>query len=212
MEAPSEPVHGYYDDGRDMDVEFYVKNRSSSDREVKVVRRVIDTVEGSEDRFCWSSECWSTARDTSNTVRTISGNGGVDSSFKASYSPNGHRGTATIEYCFYDIANASDPVCTLVHYEAKSSISIEEKGSTEKARIKLSPNPARERLNVKLEAPVKGTLRLHSILGEIALKRKVKGNDKELELDVRGLNEGLHFLTFEGANGRSVTRKVMIRN
>lgn len=210
LDAPSKPVQGYYDDGKDLESEFYVKNTSSNDLEVGGFRRVVDTVQGSENRFCWSPTCWPPSVDTANAVQTISGNGGIDSTFKGYYTPDGNPGIAAIEYCFYDTSNVSDSVCTIVRYDASSSVSIEEKRAEENIRLKLSPNPARDRLNVELEESGKGTIRLHSILGEIVLERKIEA--KKVELDVSKLDEGLHFLTFEGKSGGSVTQKVMIRN
>ena len=211
IDAPSQPIQGHYDDGNDLSTEFNVKNTSSSELQVGAFRKVVDDVPGSENRYCWSPTCWPPTVDTANAVQSISANGGVDSTFIGYYTPNNNPGMAAIKYCFYDTSNVGDSACTIVRYDATSSVSIEEHAGNG-IRLGLSPNPANERLTVSFDSPMSGTVRLHSILGETVLERRIDKGQKEFELDVSEMEEGLHFITFRAKGNASVTEKVMIRN
>lgn len=210
LDAPSQPITGYYDDGSDLQSTMYVKNTSSSDKDVKAFRNPIDEVQGSRNQFCWSPQCWSYSTDTPSVAQTISANGGIDSTFKAYYDPQGNPGITTIQYCFYVEGDPSDSTCTVVRYDASEGVSIEERKKDEIV-LNVAPNPASKELTVNLGKGRKGSLRIVSILGELVLERRVERNESELELDVSGLKEGLHFLNFERNDGRKVTKKVMIR-
>lgn len=212
IDKPPQPIVGYYDDGNDLEGHFNVRNNSGSFLKVGCFKKVIDTVQGSENRFCWSPTCYAPSTDTADAVRSISANGGVDSSFIGYHDPNSNPGVAAVEYCFYDTSNVSDSTCTILRYDATSSVSIEELSEGGGPSIRFSPNPAQEFLNVKLYGSKKGTIRLHSILGKTVLEREIQPDQKAIELDVRELNEGLLLLTFERADGRSITEKVMIKD
>lgn len=212
LDAPTQPVQGYYDDGNDLSVAFYVKNKSSKALTVHAFRKVIDTVQGSQNRFCWSPICWPPSEDTAGDVQSIPGNGGVDSTFKGYYTPNGNPGIAAVQYCFYDTSNTSDSVCTIIRYDATASVSIKEEESSDRIGLQTAPNPASDQLNVRFGERPQGTLRVMSILGTTVLERRLKGGKQKLHLNVSELKKGLHFLTFESRDGGSVTKKVMIRN
>lgn len=208
QDAPAQPITAQ-PSAVDVQSKMYVKNTSSSAKQVRGFRRMIDEVQGSQNRFCWGPNCWLPSDDTSGAAPSISGNGGVDSTFIGYYNANGNPGVTTIEYCFYVESDPSDSACTIVRYDATSSVSIQER-DLNNAEFSFSPNPARHELRVKLKASSKGVIRIRSILGKTVLEKNVQENGRALELDVSQLDEGLHFLTFEAQDGSTLTKKLMI--
>lgn len=207
LDAPEQPISGS-PDGGDISSLMYVKNTDTVDKEVVGFRRVLEAPQGSENRFCWGIQCWLPSMDTAGDIVTID-SVSVDSTFKGYYTPYSNPGMAKIEYCFYVENNPQDSTCAIVRYDATSSVSIQEREQNG-TDLSFSPNPARKDLKVRLEDAAAGTIRIRSILGEMVLEERVRKSEGSLQLDVSPLDEGLHFLTFEGNDGGKVTKKLMI--
>lgn len=91
--------------------EYFIKNNSSEDINIKCVRNVISAVEGSMNTFCALGSCYPPDANESNeyllTANTIIPD---DYPFSADYYANGNPGTTEIVYKFYNVDNQTDTI------------------------------------------------------------------------------------------------------
>src|SRR6478735_7654327 len=124
---------------------FPVVNTSSQPIDVKVARKVITNVAGSENNFCWGITCNAPFVSVSPDPETIAA-GATNNSFIGDYTPNGMPGIATIRYSFFKIGGTPDSVHVLVRFDASAAVMGTKKDINSNA-ISIGtpkPNPAND--------------------------------------------------------------------
>src|SRR5688500_19415218 len=93
-------VYGGYSQNIPLAATFPVVNTGTQPIDIKVSRKIISEVMGSENNFCWGVNCYPPFVSVSPDAETINA-GASNTSFIGDYIPNGMAGITTIRYSFF---------------------------------------------------------------------------------------------------------------
>lgn len=98
--------------------EYFIRNNSSEDMNIKCVRDVLYAVEGTNNSFCAMGLCYTPSVDETPSAYLLTANTTIASEFpfSAHYSPNGIAGTTEIAYKFYDVENPNDSISFSIQF------------------------------------------------------------------------------------------------
>jgi hypothetical protein len=93
-----------------------VKNTGSREVEVKVKKNPLSVLAGSQNTFCWGTNCYSELITESQYQVIIPGNS-INRTFLAEYVPSGNKsGKSIFEFQFYEVLNATNQVKVIVKF------------------------------------------------------------------------------------------------
>lgn len=201
------------------DVPLDIENHTGFPRNWRVTRLRIDAPAGWTDALCWGhatdpfgGTCFTSGQMNTNPWTTpgtqsvlFTINDGEYGKLKASIDPaDGVYGTA--HYRYYISTNGiaySDSIDVVVDYLASIKPVKEEIG------VSISPNPTSEYVSIQLAGMDQSYFKMMDALGNVMMKEVIHGNKK---IHVGDLSSGIYFLVFESANGKSITKKLVIRH
>lgn len=107
-----------------MSEEYFIKNNSDQDLDLKCVRKVIEEVEGTTNYFCALGTCLAPFVDETG-VYTMPANtlAEPDNPFSAHYSPVGLSGKTKVSYKFYVVDNPNDSISVTVTFNDAELVS-----------------------------------------------------------------------------------------
>jgi len=165
-----------------------VKNISGDTLNVLCQKVIIDTTAGTDNFFCWGSNCYGSTTYISSSSNNLLPGEGDDIDFGGYYDAYCDPASAVIEYCFYPESDITDKTCITITYN-ESSTSISQVKSV--IVSDFYPNPASEMVYFTFNGNA-ATLKLIDILGnnvkEISLSQE--GIQK---LDLSDMNKGIYF-------------------
>ena len=165
-----------------------VKNISGDTLNVLCQKVIIDTTAGTDNFFCWGSNCYGSTTYISSSSNNLLPGEGDDIDFGGYYDAYCDPASAVIEYCFYPESDITDKTCITITYN-ESSTSISQVKSV--IVSDFYPNPASEMVYFTFNGNT-ATLKLIDILGnnvkEISLSQK-----GIQELDLSDMNKGIYF-------------------
>lgn len=203
---------------------FIVKNVSGTDKQYRITR-VRTTPAGWLDDLCWPPTCYvtnsagnffQTPHDPANfdpapyvlngtTTATLPGLSNALAEIKPVIKPNfSSYGTATYKYYVTEATSGTyeDSLFVVFNY----SLSVEEKPA---ASMSISPNPASEFVNVTLEGVDGAKVKIVDVLGNVVYTKEINATSK---IGVADFKNGVYFVTIEGDNKKTITKKLMIRH
>ncbi len=189
-----------------------VKNNASTALDVKVFRRIVDTLTGSKNYFCWGA-CFSYETDTSLTQLTIQP-GETNSEFSGDYEPHEQIGSSYITYVFYDANNMADSVGVTVHFKT-SPEGIAEDLTNKIDFSNAYPNPASKVAYFDYTMPTdvsQAKLVISNLLGAVVETVNVSANDNRIKLNTSNLKNGLYICSLEVQNSVVMTRKLVVNH
>ena len=201
------------------DIALDVENNTGTAHVWRVTRLRLDAPAGWTDALCWGSAtdpfggtCFSSGQMNTNPWTTPAGqtvlfpiNDGDYGKLKASIDPaDGVYGTA--HYRYYISTNGlsfADSVDVVVDYLAAVKPIKEEVG------VSIHPNPSTEYVTIQLAGMDQSTLKMMDAVGNVLMKEVIHGNKK---INVSDFNNGIYFLLFETSNGKTITKKLVVRH
>jgi hypothetical protein len=201
------------------DIPLDVENHTGAPRDWRVTRLRIDAPAGWTDALCWGhatdpfgGTCYSSAQMNTNPWTTPGAqavlftiNDGEYGKLKASVDPaDGIYGSG--HYRYYISTNGisySDSIDVVVDYLASV------KPIKEEASVTIYPNPSTEYVTIQLAGMDQSTLKMMDAVGNVLMKEVIHGNKK---INVSDFNNGIYFLLFETANGKTITKKLVVRH
>jgi hypothetical protein len=98
--------------------EYFVRNNSDEDLNIKCVRNVVSAVEGTGNLFCAMGSCFGPDTDETPNAYLLNANTTMpmDYPFTSHYLSNGFSGTSEISYKFYNVDNPNDSVSFSITY------------------------------------------------------------------------------------------------
>jgi hypothetical protein len=195
---------------------FPVVNISSQPIDIKVRRKVITNVAGSDNNFCWGVNCYPPNVSVSPIPTVIPANG-TDNSFVADYNPNGMPGLATIRYTFFKVTGSPDSVQVEVNFDARSAVMGTRKHLNSSA-ISIGtpkPNPANDLTTIDFNLPANSRnnkLRIFNAIGGLVKEVALTQKQGTAILTTTNLANGVYFYTLQ-VDGYSVeTKKLIVRH
>lgn len=192
-----------------------VTNISSTTKNVKVERTIIDTVAGTDFYYCWA-QCYSAIACQNNAIIATAEPLQLEAAettnlFGAYYRPKGIVGTNTIEYCFFDVNNTSDRVCLVATHEATGAVGIQEVTGTTSFLSAPQPNPASGLTRIVYNLPDlnNGKLVVRNMLGSTIKEIQLDKTSDSKTIDVSLLNAGIYFYSLVN-NGKIVSSQRLV--
>ncbi|MFM6936022.1 MAG: T9SS type A sorting domain-containing protein [Flavobacteriales bacterium] len=205
--------------GSSFDIPLDVENHTGGAHAWRVTRLRIDAPAGWTDALCWGhatdpfgGTCYSSSQMNTNPWTTPGAqavlftiNDGEYGKLKASVDPaDGVYGTA--HYRYYISTNGTlynDSIDVVVDYAAAIKQIKEEIG------VSVYPNPSTDVVTVQLSGMDQSTLKLMDAVGNVIMKETVHGSKK---INVAEFSNGIYFLIFETAGGKTITKKLVVRH
>ncbi|MDZ7743809.1 MAG: hypothetical protein U5Q03_19255 [Bacteroidota bacterium] len=110
-------VFGEPDAGEIVIDNFEVKNISDNSLDILAKKKVISSVEGTYNTFCWANLCYPPNTIVSDFFTTL-GPGESATDFSGHYNPAGTIGVSVVEYVFFDMNNTSDTFYIQITYSS----------------------------------------------------------------------------------------------
>ncbi|MCF8257181.1 MAG: T9SS type A sorting domain-containing protein [Flavobacteriales bacterium] len=182
-----------------------VENISGSAVEVKVRSQEVSIVPGTLNYFCWA-QCYEPGVTLSPTSITLQPGERVNA-FYGDYMPQGQAGISSLKYCFFNVANEADSVCSIVRFSA-SPVGINDPGATARPNIsKAYPNPAANDLFIDyVVGEGVGRIDIYSMLGVKVKSLNLTGQQGRLNVNVASLPAGMYLYRLT-VNGQEIQTK-----
>jgi len=200
------------DTGSYLVMHIAVTNNSSSDIDVKVRKRYISVVPGSEPTFCWDTNCWQVGSFESIDAQTLTANSTDSTSFTADYDSKGHSGTSTVVYTFFNVNDIIDTVCFIATFTCNPSSGI----AANENSLSVSPaypNPANKATYISYSLPLTNRAKIivtDMIGNEVKIIPINDNNDGKVRIDTYDFTEGIYFYSFIIDNKIYYTKKLVV--
>ena len=182
-----------------------VKNISSDTLNVLCQKVILDTTVGTDNYFCWGSNCYGVTTYISTDANNLLPGEGDNIDFGGYYDAYCNPASAVIEYCFYPESDVTDRACITITYNGSATSVNDYTLATSVGDF--YPNPANDIVYFTYNGDI-ATLKLIDILGnnvkEISLSQE--GVQK---LDLSDMNKGIYFGNLI-VNGEVVSIKKLI--
>ena len=165
-----------------------VKNISSDTLSVLCQKVIIDTTLGTDNNFCWGSECYGTTTYISSSSNNLLPGEGDSHDFGGYYDAYCDPASAVIQYCFYPDSDVTDKTCITITYNESST------STSQIETVIVSdfyPNPASEMVHFTFNGNA-ATLKLIDILGN-NVKEILLNQEGIQNLDLSDMNKGIYF-------------------
>ncbi|KAA9333576.1 T9SS type A sorting domain-containing protein [Adhaeribacter soli] len=207
-------VYGSYSQSNPLQATFPVVNTGSQPLTIKVARKMIAEVSGSENNFCWGVDCYPPFVSVSPNPETIAA-GTTNQSFIADYTPLNNPGITTIRYSFFKDSGSPDSVHVTIHFDATSAISGVKQGLN--AAVTLSspmPNPANELTAIPYSIPAgsRGKLRIFNTIGGLIKEVNITQRQGTAIVNTSNLPDGVYFYSLLVDNRAVATKKLVVKH
>lgn len=185
---------------------FTVTNVSGSDINITVTRLRLDNNPSWTDYLCFGTTCYGASQMPTNPWNTPDQFPLADQEAGAFYSyitPN--DATAAIgRYRYYIMSGGS--ALDSIDINITKSLGVNE---ITKANLSLAPNPANESVSVTIDGVDNANVKIVDVLGNIVYSKSVNATTK---INVAEFRNGIYFVTIEGDNKKTTTKKLIVKH
>lgn len=179
--------------GIDIAYWMYVGNTSENNVDIVLTKTIIDTVPGSQVRFCWGS-CVGAEVYVSDPVELAPGASDV---FQAEYMMNSGSGNTVVRYTFTNANDTSDYTSIVLVY--RTTVGIAE---APVMNVRTYPNPVVNKVYVA-GASHNALVSLYDILGN-----QIIADTRANSIDMSNLSAGIYMIQIKEGN-RISTKKII---
>lgn len=181
---------------------------------VKVKKKIINKVFGSDNTFCWVN-CYTPDVMVSTAYIKIAP-GATASDFIGEYQAHGNIGITTILYTFYDKDNEADSSSVSVKYDCSLS-SIDKKLPEEKITLSNAyPNPADNFVSFSYDIPFNSVnnskLIIRDLVGNTVYETNFFNQQGVVKIECNDFSNGVYFYSFLIHDQPLITRKLVIKH
>ena len=182
-----------------------VKNISSDTLNVLCQKVILDTTVGTDNYFCWGSNCYGVTTYISSSSNNLLPGEGDDIDFGGYYDAYCDPASAVIEYCFYPESDVTDRACITITYNGSATLINDYTLASNVGDF--YPNPANDIVYFTFNGDL-ATLKLIDILGNNA--KEILLNQMGVQkLDLSDMSKGIYFGNLI-MNGEVVSIKKLI--
>lgn len=202
----------------EFDIPFHINNNTGETQRWRITRYRVNVPIGWKDGICWGHGtdpfggiCYTSDQMVGNPWTTTSGAGisfdllnGEYGKLKATINPDDWV-SGSAHYRYYvsnDGVNYLDSVDVVVDFTANTV-------AKEPFNVTIVPNPASDYIQITANNNDLTTFKIMDALGSIVFKEQFAGNKK---INTSDFKSGIYFVVFDGPNGKSFTRKVIVRH
>lgn len=190
------------------------KNDTSSTVTVRVRKKEISVVSGSENTFCWVN-CYLPNIFTSPFSIDILADS-VAHDFSGEYKAKGNIGITTIMYTFFNVADENDSVCVLVAYDCSLGSAVPEISDETIEFSNAYPNPANTFTSLSYSVPAseQNSLKIiiRDLVGNIISENILTDKEGTLKIFTEKFSDGVYFYSLIIDDQVFFTRKLIVRH
>lgn len=188
-----------------------VKNKSTNSIPIRVKKKDLYLVSGTENSFCWG-QCEPPGVDTSSSVITLAAGVSDKNSFVGDYSALGFAGKSRVMFTFFVDNNPNDSTSIIIEYNAGSAVGFF-KPIASVDNFQAFPNPAKSMVNINYNGSnlVNAKIEIRSIIGTLAKTITVNAQSGEFKFDVSDLNNGVYFYSLLINDKTLISKKLIIQ-
>ncbi len=196
--------------------DLHFVNKTGSDQNWAMTRKIINEIAIWEDYFCWGSvsipgngQCYSAAAMNTNPWTSPDSWGilaGDTALLNVDITPN-IAAEGTVTYRYYvgpDATTFLDSIDIRVH---ASTASIEENSL---AGVSVAPNPASEYLNIKTFSLQSPSIKIIDVLGNIVLSKAEEVSSSNINIE--NFKNGVYFVVIESSNSSPITKRFIVKH
>lgn len=194
-------------------VNFLIKNTGSSTQNLIITRVILNQPSGWNNYFCWGHStdpfggtCFPVNADpiyvSSNSPAIGSNESGKLSVYIQPLTPS-----ATAALYRYYVGTTADPKMDSVDVSLSSVLAVKE--IKKDITLSVSPNPATEKVTIKVNNFDKGSLKIVDVLGNVVLNENFEGTKY---LNVEDFKNGVYFIMISGDGISTINRKLVVRH
>lgn len=188
-----------------------IMNISLEQKEIKVRRTMLITIDGTSNYFCWTA-CYIPSVSLSPSGLTLNGDSSINNTFTSHLKPNGQTGVSEIMYTFFDANNPQDSANVVVRYEI-APVGISKISTI--TSLKAFPNPADGKVTLSFTRSSlngKGNIELYNMLGSKVYSQQVEDMDGTITISTENLNAGLYFYSLNEGGKSSRPGRLTIKH
>ncbi len=188
-----------------------IMNISLEQKEIKVRRTMLITIDGTSNYFCWTA-CYIPSVSLSPSGLTLNGDSSINNTFTSHLKPNGQTGVSEIMYTFFDSNNPQDSANVVVRYEI-APVGISKISTI--TSLKAFPNPADGKVTLSFTRSSlngKGNIELYNMLGSKVYSQQVEDMDGTITISTENLNAGLYFYSLNEGGKSSRPGRLTIKH
>jgi hypothetical protein len=198
-------------DANELETGIEIMNISLEQKEIKVRRTVLTSIENTTNFFCWTA-CYTPVVSLSPNGLTVNGDSSTNNSFTSHFRPNLQIGVSEIQYTFFDVNNPQDSANVLVRYEI-APVGIAKVSAV--ASLKAFPNPADDKVTLSFTRSSlngKGNIELYNMLGSKVFSQQVEDMDGTITISTENLKAGLYFYSLNDSGQSSRPGRLTIKH
>lgn len=194
-------------DANELETGIEIMNISLEQKEIKVRRTVLTSIENTTNFFCWTA-CYTPVVSLSPNGLTVNGDSTTNNSFTSHFRPYFQVGVSEILYTFFDANNPQDSANVVVRYEI-NPVGISKVSKL--SMLKAYPNPADDKVTLSFTRSSdknEGIIELYNMLGTKVFTQRVEELDGTVSLSTENLKAGLYFYSIN--EGGEMSRPVRL--
>jgi hypothetical protein len=193
--------------------EVDITNNGTDTLSVKVKKKELSLVSGSENSFCWLNCYLPNIYVSPYFINMIPDSLYID--FSGEYKAHGNVGASQVMYTFYDMNNVNDSVCVIVNYDCSMS-SVPDLGKVNVEFSNAFPNPADAYTSFTYSFPASSTpnsrLIVRDLVGNIVAESNLTDQNGTIKIYTEKLNDGVYFYSLLLEDQVYLTRKLIVRH
>ncbi len=200
--------------GSEIEAPVSVKNVSSKPVEIVIERTNQKISGGQESFFCMGRTCYTPETKISAETKVLRP-GEIYDGFKSVLRSGMGKSTTQISYCFVNVADSEDKLCTTLTYQVESTESNDVLFFNDDISISsIYPNPINEvalfDYTVK-KSSIQPKIILHNVLGSIVGEYILNEYENKLKIYTQNFKPGVYFYTLNIDNQNLITKKFVIK-
>ena len=198
-------------DANELETGIEIMNISLEQKEIKVRRTVLTSIENTTNFFCWTA-CYTPVVSLSPNGLTVNGDSTTNNSFTSHFRPNLQIGVSEIQYTFFDVNNPLDSANVVVRFEI-NPVGISKIPSI--TALKAFPNPADDKVTLSYTRSSlngKGNIELYNMLGSKVFSQQVEDMDGTIIISTENLKAGLYFYSLNDGGQSSRPGRLTIKH
>jgi hypothetical protein len=193
-------------------VYIYVHNISAAPLSVQCLKEIVDTIPGSENKFCWGSCFGPEVYQPTNQILIANGDSTDNTAFSGEYFPNGNVGDSHIRYIFYEHGNRQNQISVVVTYHAiPASVNNFNKSVN---NLSNYPNPASDYTIIDYSTASAQTTQLvvKNLLGAVIYSTDLNSSNGKVYINTSDFIDGVYFYSVLSNNTPISTKKLIVRH
>ncbi len=200
--------------GSEIEAPVSIKNISSKPVEVLIERTNNNISSAQESYFCMGRTCFTPETEIAAETKILRP-GEIYDGFRSVLRSGMGKSTTQISYCFVNVADPKDKLCTTLSYQIESSENNDVLIFNDDISISsIYPNPINEvalfDYTVK-NSSIKPKIILHNVLGSIVGEYVLNEYENKLKIYTQSFKPGVYFYTLNIDNQNLVTKKFVIK-